>query len=240
MHDQNTVDYFDEHTPEYYVERYNYAVDFINTHCPPDASLIDLGCGNGNTLEFIRDGTDVSLLVGMDVSTKYLAQVRERLDCETLAGSVLDSALIEPLRGRYDFAIAGALLHHLIGRTRGESLRLAEQAVRNAFALLKEGGHLFIVEPTFGPPFLMTLAFYVKKLVTRLCTHRLEIFSDWANIGPPVVSYYTNEQLEAMATAPPGAEIVGREIKDPRRLGGVLRRTRTTLIIRKTPTRSPV
>ena len=62
MSDWRTVAYFDSYTPEYYEERYNHVVQVINAHPTPGASLIDIGCGNGNILEFIKNRTPVRRL----------------------------------------------------------------------------------------------------------------------------------------------------------------------------------
>ncbi|MFQ5796090.1 MAG: class I SAM-dependent methyltransferase [Candidatus Bipolaricaulia bacterium] len=234
MEDKKTTNYFDNFTtPVFPVARYSHTIDTINRYCQPGASLIDIGCGNGNTLQFIRDNTPVEKLVGMDVSKNYLAQVNERLRCDTALGSILDSHCIATMGNKFDFAVMGAVLHHLVGRTRKESRRRAKQAIKNALQLLKNGGHLIIYEPVFYPSWLMSIVFYLKSFMTRLTSGRAQLFAKWANIGMPVVSFYTNEQLIEMIDETAKAELIGKEIKDSRQLAFIICRTKTTLVIRK-------
>jgi hypothetical protein len=79
----------------------------------------------------------------------------------------------------------------------------------------------------------MDCLFYVKTLLTALTTNRVQIFGEWNNIGPPVVSYYTNEELGDMITR--DSRVVLREkYVDPQHLPPALRpflrRTETTLV----------
>jgi len=60
----------------------------------------------------------------------------------------------------------------------------------------------------------------------------------WNNIGPPVVSYYTNDRLEEMMQAGASSAVVDRDVKEetlPRALAHRLTKTSTTLIVQKLP-----
>jgi SAM-dependent methyltransferase len=234
-HDQDTVDYFDEHLIDYGEARLGYAAQAIDERKKGGDSVVDLGCGTGNTLAFVREVTGLTDLVGIDVSERCLEKTRERVGCETVHGSILDRDVAASFAGRFDFAIVAAVLHHLIGRSRKESKRLAGDAVKNALTMLKPGGHLVVVEPIFYPPLAMDALFYVKKTVTRLTSKRVKLGRYDNNLGPPVVSYMTNEELFEMIEAA-SAEIVDRDV-DPERLGRgvdrILGKTNTTVVARK-------
>ena len=234
--DTATIAYFDEHVPEYSLERLRHAADFVRRHASPDASLIDLGCGVGNTLAYVKEAAGLSNVAGADVSERCLQETRARVGCPTYRGSVFDPRFVEAIGRRFDFAIQAAVLHHLIGRTRSESRRYAELAVANAARLLKPGGHLIVVEPIFYPALAMDAVFYVKKLMSAVSGRRVGIGGYWNNIGAPVVSYYTNEQLEEMVASADGLTVLERHV-EPEGLGPVLdrflRKTDTTLVARR-------
>jgi SAM-dependent methyltransferase len=231
-HDPKTVRYFDEHAPEYSVGRLEFATRAIRERASEGQSLIDLGCGAGNTLAHVVAETPVSDVMGVDVSETLLARCRELVGCPTRMGSIVDPALPELIGRRFDFAVVAAVLHHLIGPTRARSRAHARAAIANAIALLEPGGHLIVVEPVFAPRLAMDALFYVKQAVSSVTTRRVFLGDHyWSNFGAPVVSYYGNEELEAMVEGE-GARIVARDIvPDPMgRLNLVLSKTNTTLV----------
>jgi SAM-dependent methyltransferase len=233
--DHATEHYFDHHVPEYSAERLAFAARTLRELAPEQATLVDLGCGAGNTLAFLREQVPLGDCLAVDVSPNLLARAREATGCETFEGSLMDPALPERIGRRFDVAVIAAVLHHLIGATRAESRALARGAVDIALRLLHPGGLLVVVEPVYYPPLAMDALFYVKKLFTRLSSGRIGLGDYWWNIGAPVVSYYTNEELQEMVTAGGRAELVARDI-DPAplgRLGALLSKTNTTLVVRK-------
>jgi SAM-dependent methyltransferase len=235
--DEDTIAYFDDHAPEYSVERLARAADMIIKDGPSDAALVDIGCGAGNTLAYLRGATGLRTLAGIDVSKRLLERTRERVDCETHLGSILDADLVQRLQGRFEYAVVAAVLHHLIGRTRRESREHATLAIHNSLRLLKPGGLLIIVEPLFGPPLAMDAVFWIKKGLTRVTSKRVSFFGTWNNLGPPVVSYYTREQLLRMIDSAAGAQRVELEVLPghlPPLLRPILRRADLTAAIRKT------
>ena len=233
--DAKTEAYFDEQLHDYSVERLAFAAESIRRIAGPDASLVDVGCGTGNTLKYLCETTGVRDVVGVDVSGKALETVRERVGCPVYHGSVLDDDLRDRIGRRFDVAVMAALLHHLIGPTRAASKRQAALAVHRGLDLLAPGGHLVVLEPIFYPRVAMDAIFYIKKAMTSVTGRRIEILGEWNNIGAPVVSYLTNEELIPMMGADGRAEVVERNIEpeDLGRLGAVLSRTTTTLVARK-------
>jgi ubiquinone/menaquinone biosynthesis C-methylase UbiE len=235
LKDEATAAYFDSYVPEYGVERFARAADFLRREAGPGASLIDIGCGTGNTLAHLQAITPVTEVAGLDVSARCLEKTRERLGCVTYQGSIFDPSVVHAVGPRFDFAVLAAVLHHLIGRTRQESRGYARAALHNAARLLSPGGHLLVVEPSFHPPLAMDAVFYVKKAVSRLTTRRVPILGYWNNIGAPVVSYYTHEELREMLESVPGLEIVADHadaVTLGPLLGRVFRRDGTTLVAR--------
>ena len=235
--DAGTEAYFDTRTPEYDAARFAPATEWIGRLATGDSTLVDVGCGSGNVLAYLREATGLQRLAGLDVSPRYLEQARERVGCETHQGSILDPGVVATLGGRFDFAVLGAVLHHLVGRTRRASRERARLALGNALSLVRPGGHLLVLEPVFYPPWMMDVVFYVKTLAVTLTSRRLELFDQWNNLGLPVVSYYTNEELHRMVTDDPRAELLElRSVPAYRsslqRAAGI-RREDTTLVVRR-------
>jgi SAM-dependent methyltransferase len=146
-----TEAYFDAWTPEYDAARFAPAAEWIRRLAGEDSALVDVGCGSGNVLAYLRDETGLRHLAGIDVSPRYLEMARERVGCETHQGSILDAALVERLRGRFDFAVLGALLHHLVGRTR-RACASAPGAFAHAVSLVRPGGHVIPTSPSSTRP----------------------------------------------------------------------------------------
>ena len=230
--------YFDTWTPEYDAARFAPAAEWIRRLADGDSTLVDVGCGSGNVLAYLREATGLRRLTGIDVSPRYLEQARERVGCDTHQGSILDAALVESLAGRFDFAVLGAVLHHLVGRTRRASRERARLALAHAVSLVRSGGHVIVHEPVFYPSWTMDLVFYAKKLMSALTSRRLEIFDQWNNLGAPVVSYYTNEELEQMIADDPRAELLDRQsvpayLSSLQRAAFIRRREDATLVVRR-------
>jgi hypothetical protein len=61
--------------------------------------------------------------------------------------------------------------------------------------------HLIVVDEGFSPAKAVDAVFYLKRAVTRVTSRRIGILGEWNNIDPPVVFYYTNEQLVEMVQA---------------------------------------
>jgi SAM-dependent methyltransferase len=238
LKDAQTVEYFDKYTPEYGVERLVCAGEMIKRHARPDSSLVDIGCGMGNVLQYFRESIGLKNLCGIDVSPNYLEKVSARVGCEVRLGSVLDEDLVSTLTERFDFAVMGALLHHLIGRTRSESARYAQRAVVNALRMIRNGGHLIICEPVFYPAFTMSAVFYLKKIVTSVVSSRIQFFNEWNNIGAPVVSYLTKNQLVDMVDDSGLGKVIGADVVDQElhwflKLALIRKRQDVTLMIQK-------
>jgi ubiquinone/menaquinone biosynthesis C-methylase UbiE len=237
MIDKSTLSYFDEYTREYSTGRLKFAVEIINELLSDGDSLVDIGCGAGNVLEFIKSETGLKNLCGIDISDNCLEKAKQRVGCKTLRGSVLDQAFIKGVNEKFRFAVLSAVLHHLVGKTRRESKTKALAAVENALRLVEEGGFLVILEPTFRTSFAMACAFYIKKLGAKITKKRINVFKA-INLGPPVVSYLSHEELVEMIGGIDRCRIIGYEIRVHKaspllRLALITKSTTSTLIVHK-------
>jgi SAM-dependent methyltransferase len=237
--DKKTHEYFDKFTPHYKPERFNFAIQFLKKHSNAENSLIDIGCGDGATLWLVKERTPLKRLTGLDISTNYLKKAQELVGCEAVEGSILDNDFLDKYRRNYDYCTLGAVLHHLIGKNRKASASYAAQCLKNSMALLKPGGYLIIFEPTHSPSFLMTIVFYLKKIVGHFADNRVELYAKWINFGHPVVSYYTVEQVIQFIDNLPNTDTIQKVIVDKKRLGYLIKRIGLGLIIRKSLSDQP-
>lgn len=231
--DKATQQYFDSYVPNYRQERFIFAIRFLNEHAGPENSLIDVGCGTGKTLALIGSSTPVKKLVGLDVSESSLEATAKASGAETIHGSILNEAFVLSQSGRYDYAVLGAVLHHVIEKNRSECYKAAELTIANTLRMLKPGGHLFIMEPTWEPRFITWTVFWIKRVVSMVVPGRLHLGPSWVNIGHPIVSYYSEAKLAEMVKRQQ-AEIVehyvhGRNTK----LGGILKLANIGYILRR-------
>jgi hypothetical protein len=60
------------------------------------------------------------------------------------------------------------LLHHLVGKTRGESKKFAEMAVRELARVAKDGGYIIVLEQYNQSRFFSTIVFYLTLLFSIL------------------------------------------------------------------------
>lgn len=234
-----TADYFNTHVHEYGQTRLSPFIEMINHYQGDAPSLIDIGCGYGNALEYLQANTRLHSLYALDVSEASVASTLKRLNCDAKVGSILDNALVDSMAGKFDFALLAALLHHLIAGTRTASRQLAKQALTNALKLVKSGGYILLMEPVFSSRWTMDIVFYVKRAIATFTSNRLCVLGYWNNIGAPIVSYYDCNQLKDIVDSIDGCALVAssvfpREISKLMRIAGITDRSDATFIIQKT------
>lgn len=233
IEDRQTAEYFDQFTPHFSQAKFQFALDWLAANASSEASLVDIGCGDGGTIALIKEHTPIRTFAGFDVAKSYVDKAAAATGCEAIHGSILDTRLVQLHACRFDYAVMGAVLHHLIGNTRAACHASATTCVEHALALLRPGGHLLIFEPTFRPRAAMWGAFWIKKILGSVIKSRVEIGGlKWLNIAQPVVSYYTDDQVDQMLM-PHHVEAIESHTVDRIRLGLVLERHGVGLVVRK-------
>ncbi len=110
----------------------------------PDDRVVDLGCGWG-TFGFVLSGR-VAEMVGVDFSQKSIDLCRKRLESdprENLRFLCADAADTGLEGGSWDVVIAADFFEHLYPED-------AERVVREAYRLLRPGGHFSVWTPHRG------------------------------------------------------------------------------------------
>lgn len=236
--DRDTVDYFNRRADEYSLKRFEFAIRFINSKARDCCNFLDIGCGVGNIIELIRDRAHIDDVSGLDVADTALAKTRERLGCETYLSSILDTTAIAAIPKRYDYVLIASVLHHLVAKSRERSICNTQLAIANALRLTKSGGYVILVEPGIYPEWTGAALFHTKRMVTKFTSERVQLFDKWNNIGAPVISYYTDQQLKRMICEMSQARIVDIHVKDEHVnflwwLAGIRRRIDTTIVLQR-------
>lgn len=231
--DKQTYDYFNNYTPHYEPERFVFAYDYLNDVVEDGQILLDIGCGDGATLNMIKARTPLQNLCGLDISENYVEKTKQNVGCDAIVGNILDDHFIAKYKGTYDYCTLGSVLHHLIGKNRRESTGLARKCLVNAIDLLKPGGSLMVFEPAHSPLLLMDLIFWIKKVFGNFTNERIEMTRPWMNFGQPVVSYYTPKQLRSFIDSIRGATIFSIAEVDVIRMGVIIKRERLGIIVKK-------
>ena len=238
--DEATVSYFDNHCHEYGRDRIRGLAKVLRPMLGEGTRLVDVGSGTGANLARLSKALRISDLTALDASAESLARVAERLpQARTQCVSILDEQALEPLTGEYDVVVMAAVLHHLVGSTRRESKSLAERGLMNAARLARPGGIVVVLEPVFEQRGLGVLLrpngsiFWVKRVVTSVTSRRVPVLGYWNNIGAPVVSFYSGDDVAGM-TSRAGLELVHRDSREqrPGPIGRVARRADDTFIVR--------
>ena len=238
--DDATVSYFDNHCHESGRDRIRGVAKVLRPMLGEDTRLIDVGSGTGANLARLSKALRITDLTALDASAESLSRVRERLpQARTQCVSILDGEALAPLAREYDVVVMAAVLHHLVGSTRRESRALAERGLANAARLARPGGLVVVLEPVFDQRGLGAVVrpngsiFWVKRVVTSVTSRRVPVLGYWNNIGAPVVSFYSGDEVAGM-TSRAGLELVHRDSREQRSgaIGMVARRADDTFIAR--------
>ena len=238
--DEATVSYFDNHCHEYGRDRIRGHAKVLRPMLGEGTRLVDVGSGTGANLARLSKALRVTDLTALDASAESLSRVAARLPQARIeCVSILDEDALEPLEGAFDVVVMAAVLHHLVGSTRRESRMLAERGLASAARLARPGGLVVVLEPVFERRGLGVLVrpsasiFWLKRVVTSVTSRRVPVLGYWNNIGAPVVSFYSGDEVAAM-TARAGLDLVHRDSREqrPGAIGMVARRADDTFIAR--------
>jgi SAM-dependent methyltransferase len=243
MHDDAaSKDYFERHNVVYSDERLDFTFKFIASQLGNGKErpmrFLDVGCGAGNILKRASEVFGRENVHGMDFSAAYADMARKDTGCQVHEGSILDAEYLKGLGQKYDVVLLSAVLHHLVGDSRRESEARAQEAIANGLSLLNPGGFLIIQEPAIHPRLICDVIFHIKNIVSRWYKDRICIGGYWYNIGAPVVSFYTNQQLEGMVREVSGKGPFSTNIKKLTghkflKYCGIRERTESTFVVKR-------
>jgi SAM-dependent methyltransferase len=123
--------------------------------------------------DMINSGISADLM-GMDLSLKMINMAKDKVKKNPAVQLMNADAFNMPLRSNHKFDLIhiDSVLHHLIGKTRSDSLRLSDQMLHQLTNRLTENGILIVEEWAYVsylvPQFTSTIIFYGLKLLNLL------------------------------------------------------------------------
>jgi SAM-dependent methyltransferase len=119
------------HVVQHYLER---RTRFLLAHCPPPATVLDVGCGTGALAARLADsGYDV---VGLDASRGMLEVLEQRAPgIEAVLGSATEIPFADE---EFDVSLSVATLHHIADP------RDVRRALAEMTRVVRPGGHVLV------------------------------------------------------------------------------------------------
>lgn len=144
---QDAPERFDEAAARRWGKAYDY---YLRGWLPGDrdAHIVDLGCGQGRLLHYLRE-RGYRHLIGVDINPDQVRRARQVIP-DIDQANALDFLLC--FRDEFDLIVAQDLIEHL---TKDEALHVIERC----YAALKPGGRLILQTPNADSPFAMAIRY---------------------------------------------------------------------------------
>jgi SAM-dependent methyltransferase len=163
--------------------------------------ILDIGCGDGS---FIKNGLMAGIyadFIGFDVAVNMLKLAKNSLDlCEVQLLAADGFKLPFRPEVKFDLIHLDSVLHHLIGKTRTDSMRLIELFCEQLRDRLSENGSLVVEEVYYAshlsPQITSCMIFYGLKLLNYL---HLDVSKIVGELLPGLeVNFLHHKQIEAI------------------------------------------
>lgn len=123
------------------IKRLDFIIDVLNKHLPKDATVLDVGCGNGIISRSLgRHGFNV---LGIDISDKTIARAQELNDQPTVRFEVMSAEQLSVSETKYHAVICSEVLEHL---------QQPEKLLQVLYHSLKDDGTLIVTVPNGRGP----------------------------------------------------------------------------------------
>jgi SAM-dependent methyltransferase len=167
--------YFDNHAHHHIYHKdpsfYHSIISSIQKIKPNEMiKILDVGCGDGTFIKsIIMTGID-AVFIGTDVSLSMINMAKINLNYPRVDLFLADGFKL-PLKSesKFDLIHIDSVLHHLIGKTRYQSMFLVNQMLKLLSDRLSENGVLVIEEMHYvshiNPNITSSLIFYGLKLL---------------------------------------------------------------------------
>jgi ubiquinone/menaquinone biosynthesis C-methylase UbiE len=160
-------------------------------------SCIDLGCGSGIFLNYIKKKYGVTYVFGLDISESMLTEACKHKDgsVELAQGSILDLPFDDK---KFDLVYMDDVLHHIVSERRNESKRLAIQALENIKRITKPNGIFILREQYYESYLIQTISSHTIMFLLNLFNSLgIKLPHKEAHIGL-LVTFYTRKELQQM------------------------------------------
>jgi SAM-dependent methyltransferase len=169
----------------------------------PDAriKILDIGCGDGSFIKNALTGGIDADFVGFDISINMLKMAKNSFDRSGVQLIAADGFKM-PLKpeAKFDLIHIDSVLHHLIGKTRAESVRLIDLFCKQLRNRLSKNGSLIVEEVYYAshpfPQITSCMIFYGLKLLNFL---RLDLSKIMGDLLPGLeVNFLHPKQIEEL------------------------------------------
>lgn len=163
--------------------------------------ILDIGCGDGSFIKSVLTEGIHADFIGVDISIKMLKMAKNSLESSGVQLLAADGFKM-PLKpgSKFDLIHIDSVLHHLIGKTRAESVRLIDLFCKQLKDRLSENGSIVVEEIYYVsyifPQITSSLIFYGLKLLNFL---RLDVSKIVGELLPGLeVNFLHNNQIEEL------------------------------------------
>lgn len=163
--------------------------------------ILDIGCGDGSFIKNVLTAGIAADFVGLDMSINMLKMAKNSIDSPSVQLFAADGFKMPlKLEARFDLIHIDSVLHHLIGRTRAESLHLIDLFCKQLRDRLSENGSLVVEEVYYAsylfPGITSFMIFYLLKLLNVL---HLDVSKIIGELLPGLeVNFLHNKQIEQL------------------------------------------
>ncbi len=163
--------------------------------------IFDFGCGDGFFIKkMIDDGIEAEFF-GSDLSTSMINLSKEKFRNEDVNLFVADGFMLPfSAKTKFDIIHVDAVLHHIIGKTRRESIVKVEKILEKLGKALSENGRIIVEEFNFTSYFIPSISsfivFYFLKLFNFL---KLDLSKIYDEFQPGLeVNFFNDKQLKKL------------------------------------------
>jgi len=187
--------------------------------------ILDFGCGDGHFIKYMIENGFKAEFYGSDISFSMINLAKKKLQNHQVELFIADGFKM-PLKSgsKFDIIHVDMILHHLIGKTRSESIQLVHRMLGILMNMLSEKGILIIEEHISASYFIPSLApiivFYGLKLINFL---RLDVSKIANEIQPGLeVNFFHEGQLKKILEKYGRVQRIRKKTVKPPRLRRVL------------------
>jgi ubiquinone/menaquinone biosynthesis C-methylase UbiE len=188
---ERTKEYFSIHADDYadkilsiQPQLYINCRNIINSIIKKGDKVLDIG--NGGVINYEFDIIEKLTCADLYISNRALQKYSNYKNIEFIEADIMK---LDKLNQKYDVVIVQAVLHHLAGKTKQESIYNVNKAIDGCLSVLSDGGSLVILESTVSHWFekIETILYGLMQLFFRIC-----------NFG--AVYQFSQKSLKALVT----------------------------------------
>ncbi|MBI5516371.1 MAG: methyltransferase domain-containing protein [Deltaproteobacteria bacterium] len=133
----------------------------------PGMDVLDLGCGTGTLTLALKRHQPAARVTGLDLDPEALGIARRKAEDAGAELTFVQGSATEPplVAGSFDRVLTSLMLHHLVREQK-------QRCLRAAWALLRPGGELHILDWGRAQDPLMALAFLPVRVLDGLAPTR--------------------------------------------------------------------